>query len=142
MYVILYRGAANLQILTSQINTNIVPAFYALLQGNEAPRRNDLIERLQTHINSLVQAADEDGPLFLGSSLSLVDVHIAPFAQRLRRILEPRRGWPADKQSPRWVAWLDALEQEASVVATTSQDELYADSADVLIQNPPPVAIS
>ena len=119
-----------------------MPAFYALLQSGDAARRNDLVERLQTQLNSLVQAADENGPMFLGSTLSLVDVHIAPFAQRLRRILEPRRGWPANKQSARWVKWLDALEKDASVMATTSQDDLYADSADVLMQNQAPLATS
>lgn len=119
-----------------------MPAFYALLQNGDAARRSELIERLQTQLNTLVQAADEYGPMFLGSTLSLVDVHIAPFAQRLRRILEPRRGWPTNKQSPRWVKWLDALEKDASVMATTSLDDLYADSADVLMQNTAPVATS
>lgn len=89
-----------------------------------------------------MQAADEHGPYFLGPMLSLVDVHLAPFAVRLRTILHTRRGWPADADAgSRWARWLDALEKDAHVKATTSADDLYADTADLLIKNPAPVAL-
>ncbi|KGQ03049.1 hypothetical protein BBAD15_g11741 [Beauveria bassiana D1-5] len=77
-----------------KINTDLLAAFYALLRNTDLARRPDLIARLQAQLDRLAQAADEHGPYFLGPMLSLVDVHLAPFALRLRTILHPRRGWP------------------------------------------------
>lgn len=72
--------------------------------------------------------------------MSLVDVHLAPFALRLRRILQPRRGWPAEATpGSRWQRWLEAIEQDPNVQSTTSADDLYAETADVLIKNRAPV---
>ncbi len=111
-------------------------AFYALLQNTDLTRRPDLVARLQVQLDRLAQAADEHGPYFLGPMLSLVDVHLAPFAVRLRTILNPRCGWPAAPSGSRWARWLEALEQDPHVKATTSGDELYADTAEILIKNP------
>lgn len=72
------------------------------------------------------------GPFFLGASLGLVDVHFAPFALRLSRVLRPLRGWADPVPGTRWQRWLDALERDAHVVATTSLAELYAETAGVL----------
>ncbi|KAF1730219.1 Pyrimidodiazepine synthase [Beauveria bassiana] len=129
-----------------QINTDLLAAFYALLRNTDLARRPDLIARLQAQLDRLAQAADEHGPYFLGPMLSLVDVHLAPFALRLRTILHPRRGWPdpaapagGGGSSERWARWLDALERDPHVKATTSADDLYADTADLLINNAAPV---
>lgn len=126
-----------------QINTDLLAAFNALLCNTDLPSQADLVARLQAQLDKLAQAADEQGPYFLGPALSLVDVHLAPFAVRLRTILHPRRGWPAaaPEVGSRWTRWLDALEQDAHVKATTSGDELYADTADLLIKNAAPVPL-
>ncbi|OAA43025.1 Thioredoxin-like fold protein [Beauveria brongniartii RCEF 3172] len=131
-----------------KINTDLLAAFYALLRNTDLARRPDLIARLQAQLGRLVQAADEHGPYFLGPMLSLVDVHLAPFALRLRTILHPRRGWPdpagpagGGGSSERWARWLDALERDPHVKATMSADDLYADTADLLINNPAPVPL-
>ncbi|KAJ4151400.1 hypothetical protein LMH87_012102 [Akanthomyces muscarius] len=137
------RLKANCRFWINHINTDLLAAFYALLRNTDLPRQADLVARLQAQLDKLAQAADEHGPYFLGSMLSLVDVHIAPFAVRLRTILHPRRGWPAvaPEAGSRWARWLDALEQDAHVKATTSGDELYADTADLLIKNAVPVPL-
>ncbi|PMB66566.1 Pyrimidodiazepine synthase [Beauveria bassiana] len=130
----------------SAINTDLLAAFYAVLRNTDLARQPDLIARLQAQLDRLAQAADEHGPYFLGPMLSLVDVHLAPFALRLRTILHPRRGWPdpaapagGGGSSERWARWLDALERDPHVKATTSADDLYADTADLLINNAAPV---
>lgn len=72
------------------------------------------------------------GPFFLGNSLSLVDIHFAPFALRLSRILQPLRGWTAPAPGLRWAKWLDALENNAHVKATTSGKDVYVDTVSSL----------
>lgn len=47
---------------------------------------------------------------------------------RLSRVLKPYRGWPDAEQGSRWGVWLDAIEGDENVKATTSGDELYLDS--------------
>jgi glutathione S-transferase len=60
---------------------------------------------------------------------------------RLSRILTSR-GWnylgaPQMQSSRRWQAWVEALERNPHVVATTSSAELYAETVDLLAQNSP-----
>ena len=56
---------------------------------------------------------------------------------RLRRVLGPYRGWPEPEEGSRWKAWVDAIDREPSVVATTSTDELYLDSYERYAENRP-----
>jgi glutathione S-transferase len=123
---------ANLQ---GQINSRIVPSFYGLLRATESAKQSEFMEQLQTDIRSLTLAADEQGPFFLGSTLCLVDIHFAPFAIRLSRILKPSRGWADPVPGSRWQRWLEALEDNAHIQATASSKELYNETADLLAQH-------
>ena len=46
----------------------------------------------------------------------------------MRKVLKPYRGWPDPEPGSRWGSWVEAIEKDPSVVATTSSDELYMDS--------------
>lgn len=46
----------------------------------------------------------------------------------MKRVLAPYRGWPAPEEGTRWFKWIDAIEKDEAVKATTSGDELYFDS--------------
>lgn len=72
------------------------------------------------------------GPFFFGRRLSLVDVHLAPFALRLGRLL----GWPVPTHGTRWYRWVEALEADAHVRATTSDARLYGDTVEALVTMP------
>ncbi|CAM1507287.1 Fc.00g069280.m01.CDS01 [Cosmosporella sp. VM-42] len=122
------RLRANCRLWVDHINGRIVPAFYAVLQNQDPTFQNDLAERLQSAIQSLVQAADEHGPFFLGASLCLVDIHFTPFALRLSRVLK----WPGPTPGARWQRWLEAMEVNEHVRATTSGEELYVETTEVL----------
>jgi hypothetical protein len=65
--------------------------------------------------------------------MSLVDVHLAPFALRLSR-LAPFRGLNLSTLPTRWKVWLDALEQNPHVRSTMSTDALYSQSIDDLVK--------
>ena len=60
--------------------------------------------------------------------MSFVDVQIAPWVIRLRKVLGPYRGWPEPEAGSRWAKWVDAIEGHEAVKATTSDDQLYLDS--------------
>jgi hypothetical protein len=98
------------------------------LQAQELSKQLEFAEELKTEISRLVDAAHVPGPYFLGAQLSLVDVQFAPWMLRLSRVLKPYRGWPDPEPGSRWGVWMDAIERDEVVKATTSTDELYLDS--------------
>lgn len=55
-------------------------------------------------------------------------VQMAPWVIRLRKVLQPYRGWPEPESGTRWAAWVNAIEQNHAVRETTSTDDLYLDS--------------
>ncbi len=85
-------------------------------------------DELKTEVGKLVDAADKEGPFFLGLSLTFVDVQLAPWMLRLSRVLKPYRGWPDPDPNSRWASWISAVEADAAVRATTSDSQLYLDS--------------
>ena len=79
-------------------------------------------------MEKLLEVAHPKGPFFMGPQMSLVDVQAAPWIIRLRRVLKPYRGWPDAEEGSRLAIWMNAIETNQHVQATTSTDELYHDS--------------
>ncbi|KAI0448334.1 hypothetical protein F5B21DRAFT_510260 [Xylaria acuta] len=131
------RLKANCRLWIDHINAKIVPAFFALMRTPDPQKQTEYIDRLQSDILALVQAADERGPYFLGGDLCLVDIHLAPFVLRMSRILREFRNWHDPMPGTRWQQWSDALEQNPHVQATTSQDELYVETVDLFLRARP-----
>jgi hypothetical protein len=71
------------------------------------------------------------GPFFLGPAISFVDVQVTPWLLRMRRVLRPYRGWSEPVEGSRLASWVEALEGNEAVKATTSGDELYLDSYEI-----------
>ncbi|KAI1271057.1 hypothetical protein F5Y07DRAFT_406115 [Xylaria sp. FL0933] len=128
------RLKANCRLWIDHVNAKIVPAFFTLMRTTDLQRQKEHIDRLQSDILALVQAADERGPYFLGGDLCLVDIHLAPFVLRMSRILREFRNWHDPIPGTRWQQWSDALEQNIHVQATTSQDELYVETMDLFLR--------
>ncbi|KAH7160195.1 hypothetical protein B0J13DRAFT_643698 [Dactylonectria estremocensis] len=129
------RLRANCRLWIDHINTRVVPSFYALLQAQDPAAQSAATGRLHNTLATLTQAADEQGPFFLGATLSLVDIHLAPFALRLVRVLALLRGWPISTPGSRLARWLVAFEADAHVRATTSGNELYAETTELLARS-------
>ncbi|GAT27121.1 glutathione transferase [Aspergillus luchuensis] len=119
---------AHCRLWTDFINRHIVPNFYRVLQEQDTQKQIANAQELRDAFNTLVGAADAQGPFFLGAQISFVDVQVAPWVIRLRRALKPYRGWPDPEPGSRWGAWVDAIENNEHIQATTSTDELYLDS--------------
>jgi len=128
---------ATSRLWSDHINRHVIPLFYKLLQAQDQNDQITHAQDLRDQINKLVAAADPNGPFFLGPQISFVDVQVAPWVLRLRRVLGPYRGWPEPEEGSRWKAWVDAIDREPSVVATTSTDELYLDSYERYAENRP-----
>ncbi|KAI1872454.1 hypothetical protein JX265_005334 [Neoarthrinium moseri] len=128
------RLKANCRLWIDHINSKIVPSYFGLLRAVDLNQQAEWQRRLQNDILALVQAADERGPYFLGGDLCLVDIHFAPFVLRLSRILSELRGWLNPIQGTRWHQWVEALENNPHIQATTSSKELYAETFDLFLK--------
>lgn len=98
------------------------------MQAQEPDKQIEFATELRNEISKLVDAANPQGPFFLGANISFVDIQFAPWIIRMRRVLTPYRGWPQPEEGSRWARWVDAIERNESVTATTSTDDLYLDS--------------
>ena len=119
---------AHCRLWSDHVNRKIIPHFYSCLQAQEQQKQIEEATALKSEIATLVEAADPLGPFFLGPHISFVDVQLAPWMIRLRRVLTPYRGWPEPEAGSRWAHWVNAIENNEGVKATTSLDELYIDS--------------
>lgn len=110
------------------MNRNIVPNFYRVLQEQDQQKQIANAQELRNAFDQLIAAAHPRGPFFMGSQMSFVDVQAAPWVLRLRRVLKPYRGWPDAEEGSRFASWVNAIDSNEHVRATTSTDELYLDS--------------
>ncbi|KAE9981170.1 hypothetical protein EG328_011846 [Venturia inaequalis] len=122
------RQKAHCRLWTDHINRHIIPAFYHYIQAQTPDLQTEKAQEFKAQINKLVEAADQEGPFFLGPSLGFVDVQFAPWVIRLNKVLKPYRGWPDPEPGSRFGKWVKAIEDDECVRATTSTDELYLDS--------------
>jgi len=119
---------ASARLWVDHINRNIVPGFYRFLQAQENRAQIQYAEELKSEISKLVDVAHPTGPFFLGSTMTYVDVAVAPWFLRFSRVLEPYRGWPPSDKDSRLGRWIEAMEADEAVKNTTSDDVLYLDS--------------
>ncbi|KAL8712201.1 MAG: hypothetical protein Q9225_006991 [Loekoesia sp. 1 TL-2023] len=119
---------AHCRLWTDHINRHIIPAFYSYLQAQEYSKQVENATKLQNEVSKLISVAHPSGPYFLGTEMSFVDVQFAPWVIRMRKVLTPYRGWPQPEAGSRWASWVDAIENNPDVKATTSTDDLYLDS--------------
>ncbi|KAK3053352.1 hypothetical protein LTR09_005521 [Extremus antarcticus] len=128
---------AHSRLWSDHINRHIIPAFYRYLQAQDQNDQNKFANELQEHIAKLVETADPTGPFYLGDHMSFVDVQMAPWIVRMKRVLQPYRGWPDPEPNSRWEKWVKAIENAKPVKKTTSDDELYLDSYERYAENRP-----
>ncbi|KAL4965084.1 glutathione S-transferase family protein [Aspergillus stella-maris] len=131
------KARAHCRLWADFVNRHIVPSFYRVLQEQDQQKQIENAQELHNSFNTLIDAADPKGPFFLGRNISFVDVQIAPWIVRLNRVLKPYRGWPDAEPGSRWGAWVDALEENEAIKATTSLPDLYLDSYERYAENRP-----
>lgn len=119
------------------IGSRIVPAFYRFCQYQ--PHSSYSIEVARAdflgHLKTFIQEADTEGPFFLGPTLSMVDIALAPWLIRLWVFIhfktgglgmpDPVKGSEDEATWARWRKWATAIEERRSVQETTSSRERY-----------------
>lgn len=131
------QARAHCRLWSDHVNRHVIPGFYRYLQAQDTAEQSKHAQSFSDEIKKLIDVADPAGPFFLGSQISFVDVQIAPWVLRMKRVLAPYRGWPEPEQGSRWARWVEAIEGDERVKATTSGDELYRDSYERYAQNRP-----
>ncbi|EED24235.1 glutathione transferase, putative [Talaromyces stipitatus ATCC 10500] len=125
---------AHCRLWADHINRHIVPSFYKVLMEQNPQNQSQNAAQLQEDIEKLVNASHVHGPFFLGPSMSYVDIQLAPWVLRLSRVLKPYRGWTEPAMGSRLGRWIQAIEENEHVMATTSSDELYLESYERLTE--------
>ncbi|KAJ5934932.1 hypothetical protein N7466_004479 [Penicillium verhagenii] len=128
---------AHCRLWADHVNRNIVPTFYRVLQEQDPQKQIENAQELRTAFDTLIEAAHPRGPFFMGGQISFVDIQAAPWVVRLNRVLKPYRGWPDAEDGGRWASWVNAIESNDQVRATTSTDELYLESYARYAENRP-----
>ncbi|TKA75118.1 hypothetical protein B0A55_05019 [Friedmanniomyces simplex] len=128
---------ADSRLWADHINRHIIPIFYRYLQAQDVEDQSNFAKELTDQIATLVSAADETGPFFMGENMTFTDVQIAPWVIRLEKVLKPYRGWPDPAPGSRWEKWVRAIEGNEAVKKTTSDDQLYLDSYERYAENRP-----
>jgi glutathione S-transferase len=129
---------ARCRLWIDHIASRAVPAFYRLLQHTPESTYgiDEAREQLHGHLKTFAHAMDSTGgPWFLGSTFSLVDIMLAPWAKRLWLIDHYKPGGlgipeEADRGHDqevwaRWEMWYQAIINRDSVLATWSEDQDY-----------------
>ena len=98
------------------------PAFYRLLQAQEAEKQHAALQELYETLRKF--AENIKGPYFFGESFSLVDVAIAPWIVR-DFVVEENRGYKRGDVSSSWKDYAGIVEVRNSVVRTQSVSSLF-----------------
>ena len=126
---------ARMRIWTDFVTTRILTSFHRFLQSQPGESSIDNVRfEFLNNLMQFAEAADEEGPFFLGKEPSLVDFVLAPWAVRLWVFDHYKGGleMPAEGQAgadektwSRWRKWLAAMESRKSIKETTSEKEHY-----------------
>lgn len=108
---------AYIRIWLDHISKSIVPAFFRLIQAQEAEKQQSALQELNKALNTLAEKVK--GPYFLGNEFSLVDVAVAPWVVR-DYIPGEHRGYRREVVGNGWKEYAEALEKRDSVIQTQS----------------------
>jgi glutathione S-transferase len=123
---------ARVRIWIDFVTSRIIPSFHRFLQYQPKSASDSGLEKVRADFHhqlaQFTQEMDPDGPFFLGSEVSLIDLVIAPWAVRTWVFDHFKGGLnlpEGEKWVQRWNIWLSAVEKRESVVSTTSEKDKY-----------------
>lgn len=123
-----------LLLTDGDVGSRIIPAYHRFLQHQGEDGLQEKQIEFLNHLKEFTSEMDPDGPFFLGKDFSLIDIVIAPWANRLwvfdhfkggSGIPEEGQGGKFEEVWKRWRKWLSAVEGRKSVKETLSEREHY-----------------
>ena len=122
------------KLTSTDVGSRIIPAYHRFLQHQGSDGLKDRQTEFLNHLKEFTSEMDPEGPFFLGKEFSLIDIVIAPWANRLwvfdhfkggSGIPEEGQGGSFEEVWKRWRKWLSAVESRRSVKETLSEREHY-----------------
>lgn len=113
------------RIWSDHISKKIIPPFYSVLMKKTKEEREEAKQELLKAISLLTVNMSPDGPFFLGSDFGVVDIMLAPFAQRLDVVMRHFRNFyiPENEEFSRYHKWWKAVQDVPSYKATEQPEE-------------------
>ncbi len=105
------------RVWVDHISKNVVPAYFRLVQAQDAERQKAALNDFNQALGTL--AAQVKGPYFLGEAFSLVDIAVAPWVVR-DYIPGEHRGFRREAVANGWKAYAETVEKRDSVLKTQS----------------------
>jgi len=122
-------------------NTRLVPAFNKFLRSKHTEEqeqgRREFTALLYIEQEGLGQLSG-NGPYFLGDTLSLVDISLYPWFERLP-VLEHFRHFSLPTETPRLQRWWNTVRERDSVKAVANPVEFYIERFAKVLGEPVPV---
>lgn len=125
---------ARTRIWTDYVGTRIVPAYHRFLQHQGDDGLQEKRHEFLNHLKEFTKEMHPEGPYFLGNEFSLIDIVIAPWANRLwvfdhfkggLGLPDEGKGGDDEKVWARWRKWLEAVESRKTIKETLSEREHY-----------------
>ena len=111
---------ARIQVWTAHITERVVRQFAKALMAQDMKVREQANKEFFKESRTLAKAMSDEGPYFLGTRFSLVDVALAPFWQRAISVGNHYMNldFPQDPEFERLRQWWNACKERASVKRT------------------------
>lgn len=121
---------AFMKILISYCDNRLIPAFYKLLLGQDADKRDQLREPLKNVLQFIEEEGfnkhGNSGDYFFGKTLSMVDITFYPFFERFV-VLAHYRDMPIPASCVRLKHWFETMQTLDSVKQTANPNAFYID---------------
>lgn len=124
---------AMVQIWCDHCTNRVQQSYYKALMAQDLVKREEYLQQYFAECRVLARAMDVNGPFFLGSRFSMLEVVLAPFWQRMLWIgghymqLE----FPQEMEFERLSTWWEAAAKRPSIASTfVCQPRLIASYSD------------
>ena len=114
------------------ITKKIVTFYYRLLMNQVPAEQQKLKEDILKNMRDVQSAMSTEGPFFQGANFGMVDIMLAPYAQRFSNVMKHFRDFdiPANPEFQRYHDWWRAVQQVRSFQATVQPSDKLIESYD------------
>jgi glutathione S-transferase len=103
---------AHVRMWSDHVNKKIVPQYYSLLMKKTQEERQQYKQEILSGVSFLCENMSSEGPFFLGKEFGMVDIMLAPWAQRFGIVTKYYRDFdiPDNEKFVRYQRWWKAVQ--------------------------------